>query len=97
MRPQPGGGLTYATAELQSMHGVIRSAWTQENGRFDWYITVPPNTTAAIYVPARDPSQVTENGRPAEDAEGVRFLCMENGFAVFHVTSGSYNFCSSLV
>ena len=34
MHPQPGGGLTYAKAELHSMYGIIRSAWTLQNGTF---------------------------------------------------------------
>jgi alpha-L-rhamnosidase len=96
MHPQPGGGLTHATAELQSMYGLIRSAWSQENGRFDWRITVPANASATIYVPAKDKSQVNENGGPAENANGVTFLRMEDGFALFDVTSGSYSFSSRL-
>ena len=31
MRPQPGGGLTHARAELHSMYGLIRSEWTVQN------------------------------------------------------------------
>ena len=94
MRPQPGGSLTHAIAELHSMYGIIRSAWTQEESMFDWHITVPPNTTATVYVPAKDVSHVTENGRPAENTNRVTFLSMENGFAVFNVDSGSYTFSS---
>jgi alpha-L-rhamnosidase len=97
MHPQPGGGLTYATAELHSMYGMIRSAWTQENNVFDWRITVPANTTATVYVPAKDISHVTENGQPVENAKGITFLRMENGFAVFDVMSGSYVFSSQSV
>jgi alpha-L-rhamnosidase len=97
MRPQPGGGLTSATAELQSMYGLIRSDWSQENGVFDWHITVPANTTATVYVPAMDISCITESGQPAKNANGVTFLHMENGAAVFDVMSGSYVFLSQLV
>jgi alpha-L-rhamnosidase len=97
MRPQPGGGLTSATAELQSMYGLIRSDWSQENGMFDWHITVPANTTATVYVPAMDISCITESGQPAKNANGVTFLHMENGAAVFDVMSGSYVFLSQLV
>jgi alpha-L-rhamnosidase len=96
MHPQPGGGLTHAHVELQSMYGMIRSAWTQQNGRFDWQVTVPPNTTATVYVPARDQSLIIENGQPAENAKGVAFLRMENGFAVLDIASGNYSFSSGL-
>ncbi|HLE90947.1 MAG TPA: alpha-L-rhamnosidase C-terminal domain-containing protein, partial [Anaerolineales bacterium] len=94
MHPQPGGGLTYATAELHSMYGVSRSAWTLENNNFDWRITVPANTTATVYVPAKDVSHVTENGQPVENSNWMTFLHMEDGCAVFAVDSGSYTFSS---
>ncbi len=96
MRPQPGGGLTYAKAELDSMYGLIRSAWTLQNGAFNWQITVPANTTATLYIPAQDGSLVTESGQPAGESNGVTFLRMENGAAIFSALSGSYDFSSQL-
>jgi alpha-L-rhamnosidase len=89
--------LTYASAELHSTYGIIRSAWTLENDRFDWRITVPANTTATVYVPAKEVEYITESGQPVDDANGVTFLRMENGFAVFDIKSGSYVFSSRLV
>jgi alpha-L-rhamnosidase len=96
MHPQPGGGLIYASAELQSMYGLIRSAWTRKDGRFEWQVTVPANATATIYVPAKHLTQVTESGRSVENANGITFVRMENGFAVFDITSGTYSFSSRL-
>jgi alpha-L-rhamnosidase len=96
MHPYPGGGLTYATVELHSMYGTIRSAWTQENDRFDWKVIIPTNTTATIYVPAKDVSHVKESEQPLEKVNGVTFTRMENGFAMFCLASGTYNFSSHL-
>jgi len=90
MHPRPGGGLTHAKTGLHSMYGLIRSEWTLENNNFDWRITVPANTTATVYVPAKDISHVTENGQPVENAQGLTFLRTENEFVVFTVNSGSY-------
>ena len=97
MHPQPGGGLTYATAELHSSYGIIRSAWTWENDNFDWHITIPANTTATIYVPANDKLDITESGRPVQNSAGVTFLRMEDGCAVFAVKSGSYIFSTTKI
>ncbi|MFH1524236.1 MAG: glycoside hydrolase family 78 protein [Chloroflexota bacterium] len=96
MHPLPGDGLTYAAAELDSMYGRIRSAWTQKDNCFDWLVTVPANTTATIYIPAKDRSLVTENGQPLESTDGVTFLRMDNGVAVLRLESGTYSFSSSL-
>jgi alpha-L-rhamnosidase len=94
MHPRPGGGLTYATTELHSPYGLIRSAWTWKNDTFDWHITIPANTNASVYVPAKDTSDITESGRRVQDSEGITFLRMESGCAVFAVQSGSYVFSS---
>ncbi len=96
MRPKPGGGLTYARAELQSMYGIIRSAWTWENDTFKWSITTPANTTATIYIPTQEMSEVAEGGQPVQNSEGIAFLHMEDGCAVFAITAGSYTFSSVL-
>jgi len=92
MRPNPGGGLTSARAELQSMYGTIHSAWILENDNFEWSITIPANTTATIYIPAQEMSEIAEGGQPAKNSEGVTFLYMEDVWAVFAVEPGSYNF-----
>jgi len=96
MRPRPGGGLTHATVELDSMYGKIRSAWKQENDRFDWQVTVPANTTATIYILAKDVSRITESDQPVENINGVTFLQMGNGAAVLRLVSGTYHFSSNL-
>jgi alpha-L-rhamnosidase len=92
MRPQPGGELTSASAELRSPYGLIRSAWTLRDGAFDWEVTVPANSTAMVYVPAAEGAEVREGDAPAAEAEGVRFLRREGGAAVYEVGSGSYRF-----
>ena len=96
MHPQPGGGLTYATTELPSPYGLIRSAWTWKNDTFDWHITIPANTTATVYVPAEDELDITESGQAVQNSEGVTFLRMESGCAVFAVQAGSYVFSSAM-
>ncbi len=50
------------------------------------------NTTATVYVPADSEWAVTESGDLAHEAEGVTFVGMEDGHAVYEVGSGSYAF-----
>jgi alpha-L-rhamnosidase len=70
----------------------VKSEWQKEGGEFEWQITVPPNTTATAYVPATDVEAVTESGKSAKDAEGVKFVRTDGGDAVFELTSGEYRF-----
>ena len=57
IRPVPGGGLTWAEAELDSPYGRIRSAWRIEGESFDLEVDVPPGTEATVVLP--DGSSVT--------------------------------------
>ena len=59
-------------------------------------VSIPPNSTATVFVPAKDTVGVTESGKPAGEAEGVKFLLMENNAAVYAVGSGDYQFQSAL-
>jgi alpha-L-rhamnosidase len=94
IHPRPGGGVTFARASYDSLRGRIATAWKVEGARFTLDVTIPANTTATVFVPAKDAARVTESGKPASKAEGVRFLRMEDGCAVFAVGSGRYSFVS---
>jgi alpha-L-rhamnosidase len=59
-------------------------------------VTIPGNTTATVFVPAKDAAAVTESGKPADKADGVKFLRMENNVAVYAVGSGTYQFQSTM-
>jgi alpha-L-rhamnosidase len=94
LRPQPVGDLKWVKTSLRSLHGIIRSDWKIEGGNFQWKVTVPPNATATVYVPTRDPALVTEGGRKAATAAGVKFLRRTEAEAVYEIESGSYEFRS---
>jgi alpha-L-rhamnosidase len=92
LRSRPGGGLSWAKGAYDSIMGRIASEWRIEGGTFTWKIAVPPNTVATIYVPTKDAKSVKEDGKPAAEADGVRFVRVEDGAAVYRVGSGTYSF-----
>jgi alpha-L-rhamnosidase len=57
-------------------------------------VTIPANTTATVYVPAKDAASVREGDRPAGEAPGVRFVRSADGVAVYEIGSGTYAFSS---
>jgi alpha-L-rhamnosidase len=97
IKPQPVGDLTFAEGAFDSMFGRIVSNWKLETKNLKLDVTIPPNTSATVYVPAINGDGVTESGKPAAKAAGVKFLRMENGAAVYEVGSGSYRFCSEIL
>jgi alpha-L-rhamnosidase len=94
MRPEPVGNLQFVKASHRSPYGLIASEWQKQKGVFRWNITVPVNTTATVYVPAKSAESVTERGKPALSTPGVRLQRMEQGRAVFELGSGNYSFQS---
>ena len=96
IRPQPPGDLTWLKAHHDSLYGRIVSNWKQDGHKLTMEVTLPANTTATVYVPAKAAAGVTESGQPAAQAEGVKFLRLENNAAVYAVGSGTYQFQSTL-
>ncbi|GAB3934830.1 family 78 glycoside hydrolase catalytic domain [Larkinella terrae] len=95
MRPVPSGDLNRVSSTFASAYGTVASEWTLSGQQFRWKITVPGNTTALVSVPAQNLASVREGSQPAEEANGVTFLRMEDGRAIFQVGSGSYDFTST--
>jgi alpha-L-rhamnosidase len=71
------------------IRGTISAAWTIERGSFSLCVSVPPGTTTTAWIPANEVSRVTEDGRLATQAPGVRLLRLEEGWALFEVEFGS--------
>jgi alpha-L-rhamnosidase len=92
IRPYPGGGLKWARGSYDSIRGRIDSSWSVADTRLRLDVRIPANTTATIYVPAKDAASVMESGRPASASSGVKFLRVDDGAVVFLVQSGSYSF-----
>ena len=54
LEPHPGGGLTHAEAEHQTMYGKIKSAWKIEGENFTYDVEIPANTTATVILPGKE-------------------------------------------
>ena len=92
IRPNPGGGLTYAKARLDSMYGQIESAWRLEGKEMTVDIEIPPNTTATVRLPSAKVTDVTEGGKWLSDVEAILQTSQDGDTAVIHIASGRYSF-----
>jgi len=63
IRPRPGGGLTSASATLETYYGKISTEWELVNGAIRMKVTIPPNTSATVYVPTTDAHAVRNGGK----------------------------------
>jgi alpha-L-rhamnosidase len=90
--PRPGGGVTWSRADYDSIRGRIVCHWRLDGGQLKLQTTIPPNTTATVYVPAKEAAAVKEHDQPAAQAEGVQYIGPGDGTAIFEVQSGQYLF-----
>ena len=94
--PDPTGQMTFASGHYNSMYGRIESGWKVENGKLVYSATVPANTSATLYLPAKSEKTITESGKSTDAIEGLTFVKYENGKAVFELQSGKYEFKSDI-
>jgi alpha-L-rhamnosidase len=95
IKPKLVGTLTWVKSQHESLYGLIVSNWTRAGDKVTLEVTIPPNTTATVFVPANAAKDVEESGKPTEKAAGVLFKKMEGGCAVFEIGSGSYMLTST--
>jgi alpha-L-rhamnosidase len=96
VRPAPVAGLDWARATHDSPYGTIVSAWKRAGQRFDLELTVPANSSATVWLPAKD-EQTAREGQAADlRGPGVKLLRMQDGCAVLAVEAGTYRLQSEL-
>lgn len=91
-QPQPGGGLTHAQATYRSLYGEIASQWHLHDGMFTLTVTVPPNTSATVRLPAGSGKGVTESGHELSIGEGIKKVRREGSTTLVEVGAGTYTF-----
>jgi alpha-L-rhamnosidase len=82
----------FAEATVGSPYGQIVSRWERRDNKIILSVTVPPNTSATLYIPAFQPEQVTENNIPANSIEGITLKGSESGYVVADAVAGKYRF-----
>ena len=92
IKPTIGGGLTNASAELETNYGKVASSWKDEPSKLLVTVTVPPNTQAAIYLPAAGAEKITESGQPLSSVKEIQVTGKEGNYVLLKARSGVYQF-----
>jgi len=86
IHPHVDSKMPSAQAEYDSVYGKIVSDWKQTpSGPFSLRVTIPPNTSAKVFLPAIGRKQVTEGGGPIKTQ-------LHDNALVLWVGAGTYNF-----
>jgi alpha-L-rhamnosidase len=92
MKPFFPAGLNFVKASHQSPYGEIRSEWNKDANGLKWKITIPPNSSALVSIPATSADQVTEGGQKINLSEGIKIIDVNDGTVNLEVGSGNYEF-----
>ena len=92
VQPHIGGGLTEASADLNTYYGTATSHWKLNEGKLNLDVEVPANTKATIYIPAKSADGITESGKALSASSDVKVSGTENGYVIVNVGSGTYHF-----
>ncbi|MBK9388709.1 MAG: family 78 glycoside hydrolase catalytic domain [Bacteroidetes bacterium] len=94
LKPLPGGTLTWAKGSFDSFSGKIEAGWTKDGNKFEYNFTIPPNTSATVYIPAKSSDKAAIF---ADQAEGeFSNTGYAEGYAVFEIKSGTYKAISEI-
>jgi len=97
MKPSPPVDLDFVDASYKSAYGLIKSSWKKNNGILEWNISIPANTSARIFIPARSIEDVTASGKSLRQADDIQLLPFwKEGTVVVEVSSGAYQFRSKI-
>jgi alpha-L-rhamnosidase len=92
VRPQPGGGFTYATATLMTSYGEAASGWRIDGDRIRITAHVPANVRATVYLPGAHLQDVREGSSPLATTAGVTRSAQVGDTVVVETGSGNYEF-----
>jgi len=92
IQPHVGGNLTNAAAELQTYYGAVHSGWKKNGSQLQLDVTIPANTTATIYIPAKEGATIKEGGKSITSGNTLKVGTSTGDYTTINVGSGSYHF-----
>lgn len=89
--PHPGGGLSHATAEFESLYGKVKSAWTIEDNLFMYEVTIPANTTGTVTLNTTDIDKLKVNSKVLTSEMQSKLIISHDSIEIT-LGSGNYQF-----
>jgi len=94
IKPNPVGDLKWVKAWHKSMYGKIVSHWSLDKDQFNLKVNIPVNTTATVYLPAKDKASIKVNGQDIDKVNDVKIIDIIDGRVAISIGSGEYEFAS---
>lgn len=92
IQPHIGGDFTFASASLETYYGKVSNSWKLENDGVSMDVEIPVNTTATVYLPAGNVSDIKEGGKVLSQVSDVKVKEPEDNYTKVELGSGQYHF-----
>lgn len=92
IKPAFVNGLNWVKGGYRSVSGLITVSWKRSAGRLFLDVSIPPNTSATVFIPATQVSNVTESNKPIAAVPQVTLLKSEKDIVVLQIKSGDFHF-----
>lgn len=96
-KPQPVEEISHASYSNLTPFGTASISWGKESNKFIMTICVPVGCTSTVYVPISNTGNVKEGGKKIKSGKKITFERREDGYAIFKVSSGNYEFESEFL
>ncbi|MDE3143018.1 MAG: alpha-L-rhamnosidase, partial [Bacteroidota bacterium] len=92
IKPHIGGGLTYASASLETYYGKLSCGWKVEADKIIMDVVIPANTSATIFIPAANAESISEMDKPITAINEIKVVGTKDGYLELNIGSGVYHF-----
>jgi hypothetical protein len=94
IKPKAVANLKSTEVVYTSVYGKVKSSWELTEKDMILNISMPPNTSATVFIPAKNQSAVRIFTAGQKKREGVTFDAIKNQVAEYQIKSGNYQFIS---
>jgi alpha-L-rhamnosidase len=85
--------LDFVEGQLETIRGTIKISWRKEkNNLLKMNVTIPPNSTAIVYLPSNHQNKIKEQGKNISRINEIEIVGEENGNIVARIGSGNWSF-----
>jgi len=101
IKPHVLGDLTYASASIKTVRGIISSSWKKADASLTLEVTIPANATAQVSVPTlglkkfaitEGDKAIWKDGVYIDGVAGIAAAHQDADWVTFDAGSGSYRF-----
>ncbi|WP_339905822.1 alpha-L-rhamnosidase C-terminal domain-containing protein, partial [uncultured Cyclobacterium sp.] len=92
----PEKEINYVAASHQSIHGNISSSWKRVGEKLYMEVSIPVNTQATVFIPAKSELDITMDNQRLDQNEDLQKGHFLEGKQVLKLGSGTYRFESTI-